>query len=202
MRRILIFSFVLAAINLSAQQALSDEGLASLYTQAKESYDQESYQSASRLFQYYLDQPGPHLVEAQYYLAISKLKSKDESGLKEIRQFITEEPQHPLAGGAYFIIGNHFFAQKDYETAADYYELVQRKQLGVKDQEELLFKWGYAYLELEEEANAKSNFDQVIDYRGKYLESASYYLGVIYFKEKNYSEALAVLESIDNGSPE
>ncbi|MBR08756.1 MAG: hypothetical protein CMP48_13900 [Rickettsiales bacterium] len=202
MRRILIFSFVLSAINLSAQQALNDEGLASLYTQAKESYDQESYQSASRLFQYYLNQQGPHLVEARYYLAISKLKSKDESGLKDIRRFITEEPQHPLAGGAYFIIGNHFFAQKDYEQAAGYYELVQRKQLGVKDQEELLFKWGYAYLELEEETKAKTNFDQVIDYRGKYLESASYYLGVIYFKEKNYSEALAVLESIDNGSPE
>ncbi|WP_258097114.1 tetratricopeptide repeat protein [Marinoscillum pacificum] len=202
MRRILLFFFGLSVFSLNAQQSIADEGSESLYQQAMESYRQESYQSAATLFQQYLNRTESPSVEARYYAALSKLKSSDQSGLTDIKRFIADEPQHPLAGGANFLIGNHFFAKGDYEQAIAYYELVSRSQLNIKDQEEMLFKSGYAYLETEDVERAKTNFGQAIDFRGAYMEDASYYLGVIYYRQKNYNEALAVLEPIDKEGSE
>ncbi len=200
MRRILVFFLGLAAYTVGAQQALNDQGANALYQQALTSYHQGSFQVANRLFGQYLLLPNADLVEASYYMALSKLKSDDASGLADIKKFIAEHPRHPLAGGAYFIVGNHFFELQDFEEASAYYDLVQRVQLSVEDQEELYFKWGYASMQLENETKAKNMFSQAMGYRGTYLNDASYYLGVIYFRQKDYSEALAILEPIDNGS--
>lgn len=197
MQRILIFLFGLSCLGLQAQQSLVGEGAQSMYNQAITSYQQGSYAAAARLFERYTSLTDADRVEANYYLAISKLKSGDRTGLTDIRQFISDYPGHPLAGGANFIIGNHFFEQKDYEEAVRYYELVRKSQLSVLDQERWLFRLGYSYLSNEEQEKAKEQFIQVIDYRGDFYEDASYYLGSLYFNERDYSSALTALEPID-----
>jgi tetratricopeptide (TPR) repeat protein len=203
MHRILLFVFGVSWLPIAAQQSVANEGPQAIYDQAMISFQQESFDNAARLFDRYLESSNSNdLVEAKYYAAISRLKSDNASGLSEVQEFIAEQPIHPLAGGANFIVGDHFFNQQDYEKAIEYYELVSKSQLSVDEQEAWLFRSAYANMSIEQIEKAKALFSQVIDYRGDYYIDASYYLGSLYFNERNYSNALVALEPIDNNTNE
>ena len=199
MHRILLFVFGISWLPIVAQQSVTNEGPQALYDQAMVSFKQENYENAARLFDRYLETSTANdLVEARYYAAISRLRSNNGSGLTEVQRFIAEQPIHPLAGGANFIVGDHFFNQNKYKKAIEYYGLVSKSQLLVDDQEAWLFRNAYSHMSVEEMEKAKGLFNQVIDYRGDYYVDASYYLGSLYFNEQNYSDALVTLEPIDN----
>lgn len=183
---------------MTAQQSIHEEGANQLYNNAMENLRLGSYQAAAMQFSDYLDSSPDPEKEAKYYLAVSKLKMGNQSGITEMISFIRSEPLHPLSGGGYFVLGNHYFEQEKYKEALTYYNRVSEYQLSVNDQEEWLFNSGYASYSEDSLEVAKDMFDRVIDFRGEYYYDASYYSGSIKFRNTDYTGALATLEAIDN----
>ncbi|MEQ8472194.1 MAG: tetratricopeptide repeat protein [Marinoscillum sp.] len=198
MRIFLVATLFCHVLGLYAQQSVIDEGANQTYTNALDNFRIGSYQIAATLFNDYLTNSSNPEKEARYYLAVAKLRSGNQDGIGEMVRFIQSDPLHPLAGGGYFVLGNHYFDQNEHEKALEFYLKVRENQLNVDHQEEWMFKTGYSYYVSETFDKASEKFERVIDFRGKYHFDASYYAGSIHFKNKDYTDALAILEAIDD----
>lgn len=204
MRLSLTFAVVLLLVcQVYSQQLVSSESAERAYDQAQESYQLGAYAAAAELFDTYRQQAGNSArIEAGYYEALARLKAGYAGGISAMERFIADNPGHPLAGNGYFVLGNHYFDQGEYDQAIAFYDQVSKSLLSVADQEMWLFRRGYAYVASDQPDLAKRDFEQVLDYRGVYFTDASYYLGSLYFKEKAYNQALGYLEPIDGKSEE
>jgi len=180
-----------------AQETLSNTPPDKFYDQGLDAFHREAYGAARNLFTQYLALSSNPVKEADYYLAISALRSGDSEGVSKLLTFIHQEPLHPLAGSGYYVLGSHFFAQNEFEEALKYFIQVSGSQLNAKDEEAWRFKQGYSYLETGNVTEAESNLEAVQNYRGSYFNESSYYLGGIYFDRGDYNQALTVLEALD-----
>lgn len=205
MRKILAFTlyFIFSFFIAHAQQTISQDADERLYLSGLVAFQDRNYAASKSLFSKYLDYGNEQYApEANYHLAYSKLKTGDESGAVALMNFIESYINHPLAVSGYFVLGNHFFEENDYREALKYYTKTNESQLLIDEQEEWYFKMGYSHLTLNDPEKAASYFQEVIDYFGNYHTDASYYLGQIYYEQKEYNAALNALEAIDNKETE
>ncbi|RED94914.1 tetratricopeptide repeat protein [Marinoscillum furvescens] len=195
--RIAAFLFSIASIHFTiAQQLESSSDPQLIYQQALEAYQQESYLAAVTHFERFQELSKTPNPEASYYHAHASLRVGDARAVAMIRRFIQDYPAHPLAGGAYFELGNYYFLQDDYAASLEYYSSVSGSQLPVRQQEVWYFRMGYAQLKEGDTLAAVPNLETVLEYRGDYHGDASYYLAVYHFESGNYTQALGYLESI------
>lgn len=195
---IFLICLFIFTILVSAQEPLSSEPPARLFAQGLEAFDLGAYGATEGLMQQYLDtRPEAHVPEARYYLALARLRAGSTEGIPNMLAFIEDESMHPLAGKAFFVLGNHFFANEDFTRALTYFKQVNSLQLDARSEEEWHFKQAYSQWKTGSADAAETEFELVLNYRGAYFEEASYYLGAILFQNQDYHRALTVLESID-----
>lgn len=196
MRIAALFISVLSFLPLFGQHLESSSNPQQLYRQALEAYHQGSFQAAVALFERYQKSGDQMSPEADYYHAHARLRTGDAQAVYQIRAFTEAYPAHPLAGGAYFELGNYYFLQNNFASSLEYYTQVSGSQLPVKEQEKWYFRMGYAQLEQGDTLAAVPNLETVLEYRGGFQEEASYYLAVYHFETGNYTRSLGYLEAI------
>lgn len=201
--RTVVFSFILillVSFRTTAQQSIIQDSDERLYLEALKAFQMKSFASSKTLFDRYIElSASDQKPEALYYLAYSRLKTGHPSAVSELHRFIEKSPGHPLAKSGYFVIGNHYFDQKDFSGALTYYNKTSPGNLEGRDQEEWYFKRGYCFAMTGEHANAIRDLQSALEFRGDWFEQASYYLGEFFYKVRDFYSALNQLQPIDDG---
>jgi len=112
--------------------------------------------------------------------------------------FVREHSPEPLADEALVEIGNYYFDDRQYEKALAFYERVPFSSLPGKQKDELHFKMGYAHFVNKEFDEAKGHFVEVKDEKNDYYYPTNYYLGLCYFFEGNYENAIDCFQVVES----
>ena len=89
-------------------------------------------------------------------------------------------------------LAEYFYNKKEFEKALTYYAKVSPNRLNNSNAEYLNFQIGYSYFALEKWKESVTAFKKVVSNKeSKYFGPGNYYLCMVYFKEKNYKDALS-----------
>ncbi|MDX1939177.1 MAG: tetratricopeptide repeat protein [Saprospiraceae bacterium] len=144
-------------------------------------------------------------AKSELYFAKCAIQLDHPDGEKLILDFIRTYSPDPIANQALIDVANYYFNAEDYDKAIDYFTKVPINAMGRDQRAEAKFKLGYAYFVKKQFANAKNNFVDVKDIPGDYFYPTNYYLGICYFFEGNYDNAirsLRVAEQYDGYKPQ
>ncbi len=129
-------------------------------------------------------------TKSELYYAKCAVQLGHPDGEKLILDFIRTHSPDPIANQAIIDVANYYYNAEEYEKAIDFFSQVPMNSLSKEQRAEAQFKLGYAYFVRKQFANAKSNFKEIKDIQGDYYYPANYYLGLCYFFEGTYQDAI------------
>ncbi|MCI0480515.1 MAG: tol-pal system protein YbgF [Candidatus Dadabacteria bacterium] len=101
--------------------------------------------------------------EELYAAAYKKFQDNDYDGAERgFRRFIERSPDSSLADNAQFWIGEIYYARKSYERAILEYDAVIKKYPSGDKVPSAMLKQGFAFLELNDTAHAKTIFSEIV----------------------------------------
>ncbi|OAV45379.1 tetratricopeptide repeat protein [Lewinella sp. 4G2] len=112
-------------------------------------------------------------------------------GEKLILDFVRRYQPDPIANEALLEIANYYFNEGDLKKATDYYKRVPADLLSVEQRAELNFRLGYTNFVQKKFGEAKRYFQFSKSDPGEFYYPTNYYLGMIYFFEGNYDQAIS-----------
>ena len=127
-------------------------------------------------------------AELNYAKCAVQLELPD--GEKLILDFIRNYSPDPLADQATVEIATYYYNAKEYDKAIEYYSKVSTAGMPKEKKSEVLFRLGYSYFVKKQFPLAKPTFKEIKDFQTKYFYPTNYYLGLVYFFEGNYTEAI------------
>ncbi|HRF41935.1 MAG TPA: hypothetical protein PK198_24245, partial [Saprospiraceae bacterium] len=156
---------------------------------------QEEFTQTMRLLQP-ANEPNAALLrtKAELHFAKSAVQLKLPDGEKLILDFIRKYKPDPMAMQALTEMAKYYYDAKEYEKAISFYDQVDWSGLSKAEREEARFRLGYSYFVTKQFAKAKTQFREIRDVRNDYYEPTNYYLGLCYFFEGNYREAISSLK--------
>lgn len=134
-------------------------------------------------------------AELNYAKCAVRLEHPD--GEKLILDFIRNHDPDPLADQATIEVANYYFDAKDYDKAVQYYSRVSTTGMPKEQKSEVLFRLGYSYFIKKNFALAKPKFMQIKDLQTKYYYPTNYYLGLVYFFEGDYDQAISSFRTVE-----
>ncbi|MCB0571027.1 MAG: tetratricopeptide repeat protein [Phaeodactylibacter sp.] len=183
-----------------------------VYTEANEAYKsglslfgQGVYGKAQQEFQHALvllqpvNEPEAVLLrtksELNYARCAVRLGASD--GEKLILDFVRKYAPSPLSNQALIEVANYYYDAKEYDKAIDYFSKVPTSGMNREQRAEVKFKLGYAQFVKKDFGKAKNNFREIKDVEGEYKDPANYYLGLCYFFEGSYDNAITQFKSVE-----
>ncbi|MBX2927228.1 MAG: tetratricopeptide repeat protein [Saprospiraceae bacterium] len=156
---------------------------------------QEEFQQTMTLLQP-VNEPDAVLLrtKAELHYAKSAVQLKLPDGEKLILDFIRKYKPDPMAMQALNEIAKYYYDSKEYEKAITFYDQVDWYGLSKTQRDEARFRLGYSYFVTKQFAKAKTQFREIKDVRNEYYEPTNYYLGLCYFFEGNYRDAITSLK--------
>lgn len=156
---------------------------------------QEEFQQTMALLQP-VNEPDAVLLrtKAELHFAKSAVQLKLPDGEKLILDFIRKYKPDPMAMQALNEIAKYYYDSKEYEKAITFYDQVDWYGLSKTQRDEARFRLGYSYFVTKQFAKAKTQFREIKDVRNEYYEPTNYYLGLCYFFEGNYRDAITSLK--------
>ena len=101
--------------------------------------------------------------EAQYKSALRAAQSgRSQEGIQKFRQFLQKYPNGKYAANAEFWIGECLYSQGKYQEALGQFKTVNAKYPGHHKNADALLKAGMTYKRLGDQANATSNYQQLM----------------------------------------
>lgn len=136
--------------------------------------------------------------EIEYlYVACAYNQGRTDANLM-LKEYLENYPDNIHKDQIYLMIGSSHFIEKDYEKAIYWMKKAEMDNLSVPEQEDLAYRMAYASMETNQDEEAERLFSLLKDNSSKYYNAATYYLGYLDYKEKNYSSALAAFEKLKN----
>ncbi len=132
-------------------------------------------------------------TKAELYYAKCAVQLDQPDGEKLIIDFIRAHSPDPIANQALIDVATYYFNAENYDKAIEYFTKAPINGMSREQRAEAKFKLGYAYFANKQFANAKNNFRDIKDIPGDYFYPTNYYLGICYFFEGNYDEAIRSL---------
>jgi TolA-binding protein len=132
----------------------------------------------------------PRLKDAAYYQAFCAVTLLQPDGDEMISRFVAANPSHPKAILGYFDLANHFYDEKNYTKAANYFTKVNFRYLSDEQIGVGRFRWGYSLFNQRNLVAAIDQFNPVKTLGGAYGPAASYYAGFIELSAGDYENAL------------
>lgn len=171
------------------------------YKQGMDFYQQGLFGKAQEAFQHTMDllqpvnEPEATLlrIKAELHYAKAAVQLGLPDGEKLILDFIRKYKPDPMAMQALNEIAKYYYDAKEYEKAISFYEQVDWSGLSKAQRDEARFRLGYSYFVTKQFAKARREFIQIKDVRNEYYEPTNYYLGLCYFFDGNYREAINAL---------
>jgi tetratricopeptide (TPR) repeat protein len=152
----------------------------------------------SRLLSQTLNSEQQKSVELNRAMAALEIESPDGAGL--MKSYILDNGNHPTVTTAGLYLGDHFFYKKNYREAIEGYSLVKTNGLSDANKADVLFKQGYSYFQLKNNAAAAPFFDQAKALNKPISADAYYYSGFIAMEAGNNSKAIADLQAAGKSS--
>ncbi|MGK0325058.1 MAG: tetratricopeptide (TPR) repeat protein, partial [Polaribacter sp.] len=195
--------FFLTIFAAFSQQSIVDANVITNFNNALKLYNSKAYAAAQKTFEnvYKKAEKNSALkADASYYNAMCAIKLNQTNADKKVLAFVEENPTSNKKNKVFFIVGNHYFANKKASHALKWYKKVNKALLSIENQKELNFKMGYGLLVTKNLALAKDKFSPLIN-DAKYGNDARYYFGYIAYKLEDYGIAESTLKKIaDNES--
>ncbi|GAB3921835.1 tetratricopeptide repeat protein [Larkinella terrae] len=189
----------------TAQRTLSYTEPDVLFRNGLEWFEKNNYAAARQEFQQYLERKKPitnisdqNAVSAEYYIALTGLYLDIPEAEVQVDRFVKNHREHPKAGLLYGDLGKYYFDKGDYDRAITFLEKAIKNNQNAYGQAESKYLLAMAYYSKQDLRQALPLLNQIKQDPGlEQAASASYYAGVINFRQGNYKEAIADFKRIE-----
>ncbi|GAB4020334.1 tetratricopeptide repeat protein [Spirosoma koreense] len=137
-------------------------------------------------------------VEAEYYIALTSLYIDEPGAELLVDRFVKNHSQHPKAQQLYGDLGSYYYNRQEYAKAIDFLEKAVAQ--GGSNGQQLTYKYqlGLSYYNTQNLQKALPLLNEVkLDANSPDAPAASYYAGVINFRNRNFNEAVADFRRIE-----
>lgn len=202
---------LLTALSVSAQRTQSYAEPDYHYRNGLELFERANYAAARYEFRQYLEPRrgdgsytlfntgDQNAVEAEYYIALASLYIDEPGAELLVDRFVKNHSQHPKAGQLYGDLGTYYYTRQNYAKAIDFLEKAVAQ--GGNNAQQITFKYqlGLSYYNTQNLQQALPLLNQVkTNANSPDAPAASYYAGVINFRNRNFNEAVADFRRIEN----
>lgn len=202
----ILFALFLFSFTAHAQQTAYYTEALRFYKRGVTFFDQGIFGKAQDEFHKAVDllepvnEPRSELLRNRAELGIARCAIRLDQGESAVLtlNFVREHSPEPLADEALVEIGNYYFDERQYDKALAFYERVPFSSLPGKQKDELHFKMGYAHFVDKEFDEAKGHFVEIKDQKNEYYYPTNYYLGLCYFFEGNYENAIECFRAVES----
>ncbi|MGM9511298.1 tetratricopeptide repeat protein [Larkinella sp. GY13] len=193
------------AMPATAQRTLSYTEPDVLFRNGLEWFEKNNYAAARQEFLQYLDRKKPitnisdqNAVSAEYYIALTGLYLDIPEAEVQVDRFVKTHREHPKAGLLYGDLGKYYFDKGDYDRAITFLEKAIKQSQNANGQAESKYLLAMAYYSKQDLRAALPLLNQIKQDPGlAQAASASYYAGVINFRQGNYTAAIADFKRIE-----
>ena len=178
------------------------------YQKAIKYLENKEYSHAYAYFERVLSQPNQvtasrqnlYKDDARYYLAYLGAKLGLIGSEEKLVDYY-ENSQGARKVQLAYHLAEYYFDQEKYSEAESWYDKVTEGLLSKDWLESYYFKAGYTTMERGKLDKAAHFFEKSIKQgKGKYYQDAMYYLGVIYFNQKDYAKSEKYLQNTNSQS--
>jgi tetratricopeptide (TPR) repeat protein len=177
-----------------AQKTAAYRDIELTYRTAIDLFNKKQYSAAAKHFEDVVNnQKGSGsemVINAKYHVALSHLYLFRKDAEYLLITFLREYPQASQCKTIYFLLGKHYYGQKQYKKAVDYFEKVDKFDLNENQLAEYYFKWGHANFQLGKREPAILAFNEIRNTENAYQEPAIYYYAHLSYEDKKYAAAL------------
>ena len=211
MRQIILSGFLaillsgnLAQVLVAQRPALFDSPDRS-YRKGVDLFDKQKYAAAQQQFFRAVEAYGNLRTElrsdAQYYIALCAIRLFNDDAGALVHEYIRENPESPKVNRIRLQMALYEYQRKQYRSAVDWFESVDRSRLTKDELPEYFFKKGYSYYRRGDNERASLAFYEIKDRDTEYTSPAIYYYAHIAYEDRHYVTALKEFERLrDDGS--
>ena len=209
----LVFSLtlgLLSTLSVTAQRTQSYAEPDYHYRNGLELFERANYAAARYEFRQYLEPRrgdgsqtlfntgDQNAVEAEYYIALASLYIDEPGAELLVDRFVKNHSQHPKAAQLYGDLGTYYYTRQEYTKAIDF--LSKAVAQGGSSTQQLTYKYqlGLSYYNTQNLQQALPLLNEVkLDSSSPDAPAASYYAGVINFRNRNFNEAVADFRRVE-----
>lgn len=201
---------LLTLLSASAQRTLSYAEPDYHYRNGLELFERANYAAARYEFRQYLEPRqgtgaptllntgDQHAVDAEYYIALTSLYIDEPGAELLVDRFVKNHGQHPKAGQLYGDLGTYYYTRQEYPKAIGFLEKAVAQGGSSARQLTYTYQLAVAYYNTQDLQRALPLFNKVkTDPASADAPAASYYAGVINFRNRNYDDAVADFRRIE-----
>lgn len=182
------------------QNTLKYESSLAAYFQAEELFDKTQFSAARIAFRTFINSSlsdnDPFIEKARYYEAIAALELYNDDAISLLEAYINRYPENVNKVTIYVKIGNYFFQEDDFENASVWYEKIPINEVEKNKREEVLFKRGYAAMQLGARKTALNNLRDVKDGTSAYAAPSLYFFSHLNYLDGALQIALEGFEKL------
>lgn len=195
---------LLSTLTASAQRTLSYSEPDYHYRNGLELFEKANYAAARYEFRQYLEPrqgdgsrtlfntADQNAVEAEYYVALTSLYIDEPGAELLVDRFVQNHSQHPKAGQLYGDLGTYYYTRQEYAKAINFLEKAVAQGGSSARQTAYKYQLAIAYYSTQDLQKALPLLNAIkTDPNSTDAPAASYYAGVINFRNKKYTEAVA-----------
>lgn len=184
---------LLAVFTVKAQETLWFTEIQREIAIGKELFRTAKYNAAYRQFEKVrelADEKSEIFSEANYYIALSALKSEHVTGEKLLANFLNDHADSPYSNYAHFYYGEFQFEKNRHQLALKSLSNVDRQGLSESDRVKAGYMTGYSYMMTDELDLAANEFFMIKGLNHILSKPATYYWAHINYLKNNYETAL------------
>ena len=202
---------LLSTLSASAQRTQSHAEPDYHYRNGLELFEKANYAAARYEFRQYLEPRrgdgsqtllntgDQNSVDAEYYIALTSLYIDEPGAELLVDRFVKNHSQHPKAGQLYGDLGTYYYNRQDYTKAIDFLEKAVAQGGSTAQQTGFKYQLALSYYNTQNLQQALPLLNQIkLDPNSADAPAASYYAGVINFRNRNFNEAVADFRRVEN----
>lgn len=191
--------------SVQAQRTLAYTEPEQHYRNGIEQFEKNNYAAARQEFNQYLSTRQQvlstndlNVVTAEYYVALSGLYLDLPEAEVQVDRFVKNHSEHPKAGQLYGDLGQYYFNKGDYDNAITYLEKANRQSQNLQRQAQTKYLLAMAYYSKQDFRRALPLLNEIKQDPGiEQSQAASYYAGVIQFRNGDYAAAAADFRRVE-----
>lgn len=190
---LLTVGFLMTISGLRSQETLWYTEIQKELAIGRELFRTAKYNAAYRQFEKIrelADEKSEIVAEANYYIALSALRSEHVTGEKLLAAFLNDHADSPFSNYAHFYYGEYQFEKNRHQLALRSMANVDRNGLSAGDKVKAGYITGYSYMMTNELDLAANEFFMIMDAGHTLSKPATYYWAHINYLKNNYETAL------------
>lgn len=178
----------------TAQRTAAYRDIELTYRTALDLFAKQKYSAAAKHFEEVAatqkNNGGEMVINSAYHVALCHLYLFRKDAEQLLLVFLRDHPQAAQCKTIYFLLGKHYYQQKRYQKAIDYYKQVDKFDLTENQLAEYYFKWGHSNFQLGKKQEAATAFNEIKNTENTYQKPAIYYYAHISYEDKKFQAAL------------